>query len=91
MKRKPVRKARKKPVKRTKLGQGLLRGLKEAVRAEKKNLAPKRGSFMDRLPKNHGEWLELVIKLTDRGGKDLAEQGVRLRKELEDWKLTQAR
>lgn len=50
-----------------------------------------KSTFADRLPKNHGEWLELVIKLTDRvivdGRPDyMVAQKNRLEAELKKWK-----
>lgn len=55
--------------------------------------APKKLTLMDRLPKNHGEWLELVIKITDRAigdpahpDKGMVAQKARLVEELNAWK-----
>jgi len=57
----------------------------------KKVVQPKKPTLMDRLPKNHGEWLELVIRLTERAIKDgrpdyMVAQKQRLMAELEAWK-----
>ena len=50
--------------------------------------------FKKRLPKNHGEWLELCIKLTERaidgGNNFLIDQLWRLQAELEQWRKENA-
>lgn len=53
----------------------------------------KNNTLADKLPKDHGEWLELVIILTERalskpGGKQpyLIRQYDRLKVELEEWR-----
>lgn len=59
--------------------------------AKKKFKGP---TLLDRLPKNHGEWLELCIKFTKRVIHDpplesenyLRNQLDRLNKELEEWR-----
>lgn len=56
------------------------------IREKTKN-AP---TFKDNLPKNHGEWLELCIKFTERaidsGSDFLIDQLWRLQVELEEWR-----
>lgn len=47
---------------------------------------PKRPNLFDKLPRNHGEWLEVVIRLTEKAGPQLAGQAIRLREELSIWK-----
>lgn len=55
--------------------------------------APKAPTLMDRLPKNHGEWLAKVIELTDRAinpqhpDKGMVAQKARLQAELDAWNL----
>lgn len=61
---------------------------KKSVKKPKKQArkAPKMVTMLDTLPNNRGEWLEIVIRLTDRAGsKTMQAQAVRLRKELEEW------
>ena len=67
---------------------------KKTVKRKKvarKSAEPKKPTLMDKLPKNHGEWLELVIRLTERAIKDgrpdyMVAQKERLMAELEAWK-----
>lgn len=64
--------------------------MKKAVR--KKKSIPKKLTLFDRLPKNHGERLELIIKYTERAitnpeyQSDLINQVIRLKAELEEWR-----
>lgn len=56
-----------------------------------KKVKHKGPTMLDRLPKNRGQWLELVIKFTERaidqgGGPYLVDQLWRLQVELEQWK-----
>ncbi len=59
----------------------------------KKNRVTKR-TLIDRLPSNHGEWLELCVKFTDKAIHDppykedqwLIDQSERLEKQLEEWR-----
>lgn len=60
--------------------------LKKPVKKRKIAPKPKITTLMDRLPKNHGEWLSVVIQLTRRAGKGMEGQLARLEKELEEWK-----
>lgn len=68
--------------------------MKKPVRKKKvsSKRQPKKETLMDRLPKNHGEWLELVIRLTKRAIKPnypdqvMVDQKVRLEAELAAWK-----
>lgn len=59
--------------------------------AKKKKSVPKKPTLFDRLPKNHGERLALIIKYTERAitnpeyQSDLINQRDRLKKELEEW------
>lgn len=61
---------------------------KKAAKAE-----PKALTMIDRLPKNRGELLEIMIRLTDRAITNpsyqayLVDQSNRLKAELEAWKL----
>lgn len=63
--------------------------MKKAKKA-KKNVW--KGSRLEKmLPKNHGQWLNLVIKMTERaidsgGGPYLVDQLWRLQVQLEEWK-----
>lgn len=57
----------------------------------KKAAEQKKPTLTDKLPKDRGEWLELVIRLTERAIKDgrpdyLIVQKERLMAELEVWK-----
>ncbi len=62
------------------------------ARKSKAPKAPKVLTLWDRLPKNEGERLELLISMTEKnirpGSKDttMADQAVRLRAKLEEWK-----
>lgn len=53
--------------------------------------APKAPTMLDKLPKNHGEWLVKVIELTDRAinpqhpDKGMVAQRERLQAELDKW------
>ena len=62
--------------------------MKKAVR--KKKSKPKAKSLMDRLPKNRGEYLELLIKMTEKAisptDKAMQPQADRLKIELAQWK-----
>lgn len=65
-------------------------------KAVKKKLAPKKGpkipTLMDKLPKNEGEHLELMIRLTERAinpshpDKGMVDQAERLKAKLAAWK-----
>lgn len=66
---------------------------KKAKKVTKKKFAGP--TLMDKLPNNHGEWLELVIKFTLRGvnsppiyqiDRDMLAQAERLRTELYIWR-----
>ena len=52
----------------------------------------KQKTLLDKLPKNHGKRLELMIRLTERAiyspvhGEFLVKQAERLKKELKAWK-----
>lgn len=58
---------------------------------------PKKTTMLDRLPKNHGERLELMINMTEKrivlGSQDttMANQAVRLRAELAAWKASNSK
>jgi hypothetical protein len=63
----------------------------KTAKTKTKKVAPKAPTIMDRLPKNRGEWLELVIKMTEKhiidGRPDyLVSQAERLKAELKVWK-----
>lgn len=63
--------------------------MKKTVRKKKvaKKAEPKKPTLMDRLPKNDGERLELMIRMTERHtDKGMVEQAARLRAQLEEWK-----
>ena len=48
----------------------------------------KTSTMVDRLPRNRGEWLEIVIKLVEVcESQDMKDQTVRRNKELAEWKL----
>lgn len=57
-----------------------------------KKKAVKNKTMLDNLPKNRGEYLELLIQLTERAispglsDKGMVAQASRLNKELKDWK-----
>lgn len=52
----------------------------------------KKGTFHDRLPNNHGEWLELALHMTEKRikpnsyDKTMDKQAVRIRQEIVEWK-----
>lgn len=63
---------------------------KAKTRKVAKPAEPKKINFQDRLPNNHGEWLKVVIKLTEKGiakhnSIGLDGQLERLKTELKDW------
>lgn len=48
---------------------------------------PKKLTMLDRLPKDQGERLELMIRMTERHtDKGMVDQAIRLRAQLEEWK-----
>lgn len=67
--------------------------LKTRTKSVKKVANPLKSTFSDRLPKNRGEYLELLIRLTEKGNnpkypnETLTFQAERLKKELLDWKI----
>lgn len=54
-------------------------------KSKKRTSVPKRSTFIDKLPKNHGEWLKVVISLTEKAGPQMNDQLNRLKKELIQW------
>ncbi len=59
--------------------------MKKAVKKVK--AAPKKLTMLDRLPKNDGERLELMIKMTEKHTSQLMiDQAARLRLQLKEWK-----
>ena len=70
--------------------------MKKKVKKTKKarKIKHKGPTLMDRLPKNHGEWLQLLIKFTERAmsipplesEKYLVDQANRLKLQLDQWK-----
>lgn len=66
--------------------------MKKAVRKKKRVQETKfKGpTMLDKLPKNRGEWLELVIKFTERAitdhDKSMQAQADRLKAELAEWR-----
>jgi len=68
------------------------KSLKPKTKAAKKGLVKRELTFMDRLPKNQGEWLEKVIELTERSINPnnpncfMKAQKERLLKQLADWR-----
>jgi hypothetical protein len=70
--------------------------MKKAVRKKKTTRKPKfKGlTMLDKLPKNRGEWLELVIRMTERvitpSDRSMQGQADRLKAELAEWKKQQS-
>lgn len=66
--------------------------MKKKIVKSKKLKAHKGPTLMDKLPKNHGEWLMLCIRLTQKArngegaGGFLNDQVQRLTVQLEEWK-----
>lgn len=64
------------------------------IKVKEKNSEPKGPAFEDRLPSNRGEWILLVIRLTERVIKSppsesdemFINQVCRLKNELQEWK-----
>jgi len=62
--------------------------VKKPIRKE----IPSKNNVLDRMPKNRGEYLELLIKITERAitlssvGGSMEKQVKRLKLELSDWK-----
>lgn len=62
-------------------------GKKKATPKKRVKAEPKKLTMLDRLPKNQGERLELMIRMTEKhDSKDMIAQAARLRLELEEWK-----
>lgn len=65
--------------------------MKKKPAKKAKRQAPKKPTVLDRLPKTHGEYLQTLIRLTERYVKDPAvdvgmhQQAERLRAELAKW------
>lgn len=68
--------------------------VKKTARKKKvaKKVEPKKPSILDRLPKNEGEHIELLIQMTEKriknpvADKFLADQAVRLKAKLAEWR-----
>ncbi|NJO48218.1 MAG: hypothetical protein HC840_00720 [Leptolyngbyaceae cyanobacterium RM2_2_4] len=59
----------------------------KAVPKKRVKSEPKKTTLMDRLPKNDGERLELMIRMTERhADQTMVAQAARLRLQLEEWK-----
>lgn len=48
----------------------------------KRRNKPKSSNLLRKLPNSHKEWLQIVLKLTEKAGKDLESQRNRLKKEI---------
>lgn len=56
-------------------------------KAKKAPKVSKTLTLIDKLPKNRGEWLQFVIKMTEKHDtEDMRAQAIRLKKELAAWK-----
>lgn len=70
--------------------------MKKTVRKKKAIQKPKVLTLMDRIPKNEGERLELMIHMTEKRinpeypDKTMVNQAERLRAKLEEWKKQQS-
>jgi hypothetical protein len=71
--------------------------MKKSTKKAKKQLEGP--TLIDRLPKNHGEWLELCVKFTDRAisnppresEKWLVDQSFRLEKQIDAWRKNEGK
>lgn len=72
-------------------------GVKMPKVAKNKKLVKKEATMLDNLPKNHGEYLELLIKMTEKRLENnnydntMKNQAVRLKSELAKWKRNQGK